>query len=81
MCVCVFEGSYESCAFMYDCYRLCVCVFEQSYRGHLKGVVSPTVVQVMAHTGDKESKDLYIPTDRDRGRGRRLDCRVQGCKV
>lgn len=46
----------------------CVCVFEQSYRGHLKGVVSPTVVQVMAHTGDKESKDLYIPIDREGGR-------------
>lgn len=53
---------------MYDCYRLCVCVFEQSYRGHLKGVVSPTVVQVMAHAGDKESKDLYIPIDREGGR-------------
>lgn len=42
-------------------YNLC------SYGGYLKRVVGATVVKVMAHTGDKESKNFYVSKkNRDR---------------
>lgn len=39
-----------------------------SHRGNLERVVGATVVKVMAHTGDKESKNLYVSNKEEKNR-------------
>lgn len=41
----------------------------ESHRGHLEGVVCASVVQVMAHAGNKQGEDLDVPGWETEGRG------------
>lgn len=42
-----------------------------AHRGHLEGVIGASVVQVVAHAGDEEGKDLDVSGGR-RGEGGKL---------
>lgn len=38
-----------------------------AHRGHLEGVICSSVVQVMAHAGDEEGKDLNVSGEGEEG--------------